>query len=52
MGFIIQISYGVTGGDPSVKTRSLRESFRCAIEGVLYVLETERNMMLHFSRLH
>jgi diacylglycerol kinase len=31
-----------------VKTRSLRESFRCAIEGVLYVLETERNMMLHF----
>jgi len=31
-----------------VKTRSLGESFRCAIEGVLFALRTERNMTLHF----
>lgn len=31
-----------------MKTRSLGESFRCAIDGVLFVLRTERNMMLHF----
>lgn len=31
-----------------MKTRSLGESFRCAIQGVLFVLQSERNMMLHF----
>ena len=31
-----------------MKTRSLGESFRCAFQGVLFVLKTERNMVLHF----
>ncbi len=31
-----------------MKTRPLGESFRCAIQGVLFVLQTERNMALHF----
>lgn len=31
-----------------MKTRSLGESFRCAFQGVVFVLKTERNMMLHF----
>lgn len=31
-----------------MKTRSLGESFRCAVQGVLFVLKTERNMVLHF----
>ncbi len=31
-----------------MKTRSLGESFRCAIQGVLFVLQSERNMTLHF----
>lgn len=31
-----------------MKTRSLGESFRCAIQGVIFVLKTERNMTLHF----
>lgn len=31
-----------------MKTRSLGESFRCAIQGVLFVLQSERNMVLHF----
>ncbi|NLS44490.1 MAG: diacylglycerol kinase family protein [Firmicutes bacterium] len=31
-----------------MKTRSLSESFRCAVHGVVFVFRTERNMMLHF----
>ncbi len=31
-----------------MKTRSLGESFRCAFQGVVFVLRTERNMALHF----
>ncbi|NLB73188.1 MAG: diacylglycerol kinase family protein [Firmicutes bacterium] len=31
-----------------MKTRSLGESFRCAFQGVVFVLRTERNMVLHF----
>jgi len=31
-----------------VKTRSLGESFRCAVQGVKAVLSTERNMRIHF----
>lgn len=31
-----------------MKTRSLLESFRCAAEGVSFVLRTERNMRIHF----
>ncbi len=30
------------------KTRSLSDSFRCAVTGVRYVLVTERNMRIHF----
>jgi len=31
-----------------VKTRSLSESFKCAVGGVRHVLYTERNMRIHF----
>jgi diacylglycerol kinase len=31
-----------------VKTHSLGESFRCAFQGVIFALRTERNMALHF----
>ncbi len=32
-----------------MKTRSLGESFRCAVQGVRAVLATERNMRIHFA---
>lgn len=31
-----------------MKTRSLSESFKCALGGVRHVLHTERNMRIHF----